>query len=256
VSRRRNPPSLVGLLVQAVADQKRPVAFVVAGHNGSGKTTLWYQRLVSLVQVPLINADRLTASILPTVDVDTQKLPQWALQVRDDDVRWQSLSQGAVRAFVTLVTDRKMSFAIETVFSHWKRLSNGQFESKTDLIRDLQAKGYYCVLIFVGLSSVDLSILRVGIRREQGGHDVSLQKLRARFPRTQLAVGHAADVADMTLMFDNSRSLNQAFAMVRVQKQGEVLFDCRDTRYKVERETRALARRWLDKVVGPFPDEL
>jgi hypothetical protein len=56
------------------------------------------------------------------------------------------------------------------------------------------------------------------VRKEQGGHSVPLDKLQSRFPRTQLAVGHAAPLADMTLMFDNSRSSEKAFALVRAQR--------------------------------------
>ena len=45
--------------------RRKPIAYVVAGHNGSGKSTLWAERLAPGLKVPLINADRLTLSILP-----------------------------------------------------------------------------------------------------------------------------------------------------------------------------------------------
>ncbi len=204
MSRRRRPPALANLLRKAVTQEKKPAAFVLAGHNGSGKSTLWYQRLASQLQVPLINADRLTASILPPADTETHRLPAWAQQLRDDDERWQRLSQEGVRAFVSLVMEKRMPFAFETVFSHWKKTPDGSYESKADDIAALQAAGYFVVLLFVGLATVELSTLRVETRKEQGGHGVPLDKLQSRFPRTQLAVGHAAPLADMTLMFDNS----------------------------------------------------
>jgi hypothetical protein len=53
-------------------------------------------------------------------------------------------------------------------------------------------------------------------------------------------------------MFDNSRSSEKAFALVRVQRGNRVLFDCRDPRYSVENELRAISDTWLDKVVGSF----
>ena len=252
MSRRRRPPTLASLLRKGVNREKKPAAFVLAGHNGSGKSTLWYQRLASQLRVPLINADRLTASILPSPNPETLRLPAWAQQLRDDDERWQRLSQEGVRAFVALVMEKQMSFAFETVFSHWKKLSGGGFESKADDIAALQAAGYFVVLLFVGLATVDLSIMRVETRKEQGGHGVPLDKLQARFPRTQLAVGHAASLADMTLMFDNSRSSENAFTLVRAQRKSRVLFDCRDPRYFVESELRAISDIWLGKVVGPF----
>ncbi|MEO7207165.1 MAG: hypothetical protein ABI145_10325 [Steroidobacteraceae bacterium] len=73
------------------------------------------------------------------------------------------------------------------------------------IIKMLQVAGYFVVLLFVGLSSAQLSVLRVETRKEQGGHGVPLNKLNTRFPRTQRAVGFAAPMADMTLMFDRIR---------------------------------------------------
>jgi len=222
---------------------------VLAGHNGSGKSTLWYRRLVDELQIPLINADRLTLSILPIPD-RAKRLPQWAQNFRDNDARWQRLSQEAVEAFVSLVVEKRMPFAVETVFSHWKPLGRDRFESKIDLIRTLQGAGYFVVLVFVGLAAVELSVLRVLTRKAQGGHDVPLDKLYERYPRTQVAVRHAAPIADMTMMFDNSRSIRKAFELVRVQRGTKVLFDCRDPTYRVSPNLRAIASLWLDKVAG------
>ena len=79
-----------------------------------------------------------------------------------------------------------------------------------------------------------------------------LGKLKTRFPRTQRAVGFAAPIADMTLMFDNSRGLKKAFALVRAQQHAQILFDCRDESYRVPDDLRAVAGVWLRKVIGPL----
>jgi len=128
-----------------------------------------------------------------------------------------------VRAFVSLIMERRIPFAFETVFSHWKVLPSGRIESRADDIAALQSAGYFVVLLFVGLATAELSILRVETRKQLGGHGVPVNKLRSRFPRTQRAVGYAAPLADMTLMFDNSRSLKKAFALVRAQRRDRVL---------------------------------
>jgi predicted ABC-type ATPase len=248
----RRPPGLSKLLAQAVSGKQKPTAFVLAGHNGSGKTTLWNERLAPQLQIPLVNADRITASILPPTDAITGQLPTWARKLRDNDDRWQLLSQAGVLAFVALVMEQKMPFAFETVFSHWKKLPDGSYESKADIITALQAAGYFVVLLFVGLSTAQLSVLRVETRKEQGGHGVPLNKLISRYPRTQRAVGYAAPIADMTLMFDNSRTADKAFALVRAQRGGRALFDCRDPQYILDRSLRAVARPWLEKVAGPY----
>jgi predicted ABC-type ATPase len=248
----RRPPSLDKLLAPALGGGDRPTAFVLAGHNGSGKSTLWYEHLADQLKLPLVNADRLTLSILPEPDRRSRQLPTWAQKLRDEDARWHRLSQDGVRLFKSLITAERMPFAFETVFSYWHRTRDGQWLSKADDIKDLQKAGYFVVLLFVGLTSPELSILRVQTRRRKGGHDVPQAKLVERFPRTQAAVGHAAPLADMTLMFDNSRSTDQAFALVRAQRKRIVLFDARDPRYEIDADLRAVSDPWLDKVTGLF----
>jgi predicted ABC-type ATPase len=247
----RRPPPLDRLLKQAsLGAGRRPAAFVLAGHNGSGKSTLWYERLVSKLQMPLINADRLTTSILPTA-VDG-RLPNWAQRLRDDDARWHELSQNGVKAFKRLVMDQRIPFAFETVFSHWQDRGDGTFASKADDIKELQESGYFVVLLFVGLTSASLSAARVMTRRQQGGHAVPHDKLLTRFPRTQAAIGHAAPLADMCIFFDNSRTTDEAFALVRVQRGEVVLFDCRDPAYDVSPDLASVAAAWLPRVCGEW----
>jgi predicted ABC-type ATPase len=250
--RLKKPPSLAALLSRAQADaDTRPLAFVLAGHNGSGKSTLWYERMAPVLQRPLINADRLILSILPPSE-EGGHLVYWAARMRDEDERWQRLAQAGVVAFQRLVTEQKMSFALETVFSYWQPQPDGTVKSKIDVIENLRKDGYFVVLLFVGLANVEISIARVRQRKERGGHDVEKTKLRERFPRTQQAIGQAAPVADMTIMFDNSLTADQAFQVTRVQRKKSVLFDCRDTGYNVLQALRVAATPWLDEVVGPF----
>ncbi len=250
--RRRRPPSLAKLLSLATTNKSKPMAVVLAGHNGSGKTSLWTQRLSDDLQIPLINADRLTESILPPRDGDG-RLPTWAQHLRDTNTEWQYLSQQGVKAFLTVAMDRKLPFAFETVFSHWERKADGTHESKGDVIRDLQDRGYFVLLLFVGLQNVAISIVRVASRQAKGGHAVPLEKLVQRFPRTQQAIGHAAlAIADMTVMFDNSRKEGKAFSLVRAQRKNHVLFDCRDPKYKINPALRDVADSWLTKVAGPW----
>lgn len=248
----RRPPSLDRLLEGPIAGSAKPLAFVLAGHNGSGKSTLWYQRLADRLQIPLVNADRLTLSILPEPDRKTRRLPAWAQRLRDEDARWHKLSQDGVGLFRQLIMDRKLPFAFETVFSFWEETAPGVYRSKADDIVAMQRAGYVVVLLFVGLTSPALSVLRVQTRRRQGGHDVPLDKLFERFPRTQAAVGHAAAIADMTLMFDNSRTFDKAFTLVRAQQKRRIMFDSRDPTFEVDADLRAVSDPWLDRVVGPW----
>ena len=240
-------------LSQAVADvlhaqkkSKRPLAVVLAGHNGSGKSTLWYGHLADRFQIPLVNADRMMMSILPEVQ-NGRRLPAWASTIRDSDESWMQVAQKGVQAFVAQAVAGNVPFAMETVFSHWKKREDGTFESKVDQIRELQRAGYFVLLLFVGLANKQLSIARVETRVAQGGHSVATKKLAQRFPRTQMAIGLAKNVADATILMDNSRTQQQAFTVCRVQLRNKKVYDCRDGRSKIP----MAIREWLD-VVSPL----
>jgi predicted ABC-type ATPase len=246
------PPTIEQVLSKELRGEARPVAFILAGHNGSGKSTLWYRRLADHLRIPLVNADRLTMSILPEPSGNPPRVPPWAQSLRDENETWQGLSQSGVRLFRELIMERRQAFAFETVFSHWKELPGGKVESKIDDIKAMQGSGYVVVLIFVGLTALQLSILRVRNRKRTGGHDVPIDRLTARFTRTQKAVGMASRVADLTLMVDNSLDESRAFQFVRAQRRRNVLFDARDSRYHVPDPVLAAAKPWLDQVAGPF----
>lgn len=212
---------------QAQTKTKKPLAIIVAGHNGSGKSTMWRRDLSGVLQMPLINADRLALSIYPEPDSEGF-LPDWAVAMRDGDPAWLRVTQQGVTSFIGHAMTAKVPFAMETVFSHEAVREDGTRETKIDLIREMQQAGYFVLLFFVGLSNADLSVLRVMTRVAQGGHDIPEQRLRERFPRTQRVIAEAATVADATIMTDNSREERQAFTTCRVQLGPEVLFDMRD----------------------------
>ena len=58
----------------------------------------------------------------------------------------------------------------------------------------------------------------------------------------------AAPMADMTIMFDNSRSIDKAFSLVRAQTGAVVTYDCRDRQFGEEQELIDVADTWLSKV--------
>lgn len=205
---------------------RRPLAIIVAGHNGSGKSTMWRRDLSDVLQMPMVNADRLALAIYPEPDRDGF-LPDWAARMRDADEAWLRVTQQGVTSFVGHAMAAKVPFAMETVFSH-ERVVGGVRETRIDQIRDMQAAGYFVLLFFVGLANVELSILRVTTRVLQGGHGIPEVRLRQRFPRTQRIIAEAAGVADATIMADNSRDPRQAFTVCRVQLKAHGLFDLRD----------------------------
>jgi predicted ABC-type ATPase len=213
-------------VLNAQIKTQKPVAVVLAGHNGSGKSTMWHSRLADTFRIPLINADRMMVSILPEPREDGHLVP-WAQSLRDNHRGWMTVAQQGVQAFVGHAMGKKVPFAMETVFSYWEDLGNGRFASKIDLIRDMQAAGYFVLLFFVGLANAELSILRVQTRVARGGHGIEEKTLRARFPRTQHAIAAAVEVADAAILTDNSLDETKAFAVCRVQLKSNVLVDIR-----------------------------
>lgn len=205
---------------------KKPLAIVLAGHNGSGKSTMWYERLSSVLKIPLINADRMMMSMLPEVRRG-QRLSGWASELRDNDKSWMKVAQEGLQGFVAKALANKVPFATETVFSYWEAKGDGTFASKIDNIRDMQAAGYFVVLFFVGLATPELSIMRVASRVARGGHAVPDETLIHRFPRTQKAISHSLQVVDAAILVDNSREQDHAFTVCRVQARADVFYDWR-----------------------------
>ncbi|AMP39510.1 zeta toxin family protein [Ralstonia solanacearum] len=215
-------------VIQRAKHSGKPLAIILAGHNGSGKSTMWYEHLVDGIRIPLINADRMMLSILPVPD-ETGRLRPWAQKLRDEDQMWMAVAQKGVESFVAQAMAKKVPFAVETVFSYWQRRRDGTHASKIDMIVNLQAAGYFVLLLFVGLSSGALSIGRVATRVAEGGHSVDFQKLLERFPRTQQAIRHALPVADAVVLVDNSRDASLAFTPSYISAEDNVLYDIRTT---------------------------
>lgn len=237
----------VDQVLQTQIASGRPLAIVLAGHNGSGKSTMWRKLLAPALKMPLINADRMMLSILP--EPANGRLPGWAAALRDENQDWMRVAQKGVEAFVAQAMGHGVPFAMETVFSHWRDLGDGRIESKIDRIREMQDAGYFVLLIFVGLSDAQLSIGRVLTRATEGGHNVEVQKLVDRFPRTQQAIAAAAAVADAAVLTDNSREPAQAFTVCRIQIGEEEIFDIRADD---EGEPPSSIRAWLE-IVSPRP---
>jgi len=221
---------ILRLLIDGLAQREKPFAVILAGHNGSGKSTMWYKHLSAIVRVPLVNADRMMLSILPESS-EEKPLPEWAVQIRDKHEGWMRVAQKGVEAFVAEAMAKKVSFAMETVFSDWRiDPETGQILSKINKIHELQKEGYFVVLLFVGLADVQYSITRVESRvrnKKTPGHDVPIDKLISRFPRTQKAIRHAVTEADASVLVDNSRTPDKAFTVCRVQTKNDVVFDLR-----------------------------
>jgi predicted ABC-type ATPase len=156
-----------------------PVLHVVAGPNGAGKTTFCRHVLIQATRLPFVNADEIAKERWPG----------------DEEAHGHDAAAAA-----EIERDRRLaagtSFIAETVFSH---------PSKLELIRTAKARGYLVALHAV-LVPEELSIARVGLRAQQGGHSVPIAKVRARYRRLWPFVHKAARMADEAVFYDNSRA--------------------------------------------------
>lgn len=158
-----------------------------------------------------------------------------------------AICRKGAEGFTSQAMSAKVNFAFETVFSHWQRRDDGTYASKIDLIQDLQASGYFVLLVFVGLAHPGVSAGRVESRVVEGGHDVLRAKLKSRFRRTQQAIRHAVPLADAAILLDNSTESVDAFTMCYACMGEDVMFDIRDAE-----DPPLDATFWLDIVV-PVP---
>jgi predicted ABC-type ATPase len=172
---------------------QRPLIVALAGSNGAGKTTFYHAHLQP-AGLRLINADVLAREL----GVDAYGAAKIA---------------GALRQ---RLVEQRESFVFETVFSD-------PVGDKLAFLTDAMATGYQVVLCFIGIASPETSDQRVAMRVSQGGHDVPLEKLVARFPRTLANLKAALKALPYVLVFDND-DLGNPFKRVAVFESGKAAF--------------------------------
>ncbi len=151
--------------------------WILAGGNGAGKST-FYNIWLKDKGVEFVNADLIE-----------KKLDF----VTEDEPSYQAARIARKRFRENIEMGR--SFCFETVFSH---------VSKLEMLKEAQQLGYVVNLVFIHLSHPDLNQLRVKQRVCTGGHPVPGEKIASRIPRTLALVKLAIQVADCSLLYDNS----------------------------------------------------
>lgn len=194
----------------------RPQLWVIAGPNGAGKTTLVSRRVAT--RIPVINPDDIAAD-LPRIGgrLDEKRAGILALQRR------------------TALLKESESLAIETTLTGHSALR---------FIAQARQAGYKITLVFVGLSSADLSIQRVEDRVDGGGHSVPVSVLERRYPEALAHLPIALVDADRTFVLDNSARRRRLLMSI----------DNGRMRY-LARELPAWFRTSLPQVAGPDPHD-
>jgi predicted ABC-type ATPase len=151
----------------------RPILIAIAGPNGAGKST-FYKGQLSYTGLPFVTTDVIAAES----GLGAYQAAEVAEEMR--------------RARFA----RRESFIFETVFSD-------PVGDKLSFLEDAVAEGYTVVLFFIGISSPDQSIDRVGQRVVEAGHDVPTDKLVSRYPRVMENLRRALVRLPLVLVYDN-----------------------------------------------------
>jgi predicted ABC-type ATPase len=177
------------------------VLVFLAGPNGAGKSTFFAAYLARL-GLPYINADDI-ARILRAADPAASR----------DDIDRRAF-QEAERLRAALLA-AGLPFCTETVFSD-------PAGAKLDFLRGAHKRGFWTVMVFIGVESAALSMARVGQRARHGGHDIPDAKLQARFPRTLANLRGAVPIVDEAFLVDNS-SFDTPYRVVAVYHRGRLV---------------------------------
>ena len=155
-----------------------PVCYIVAGPNGAGKTTFALQYLPKIVSCNnFINADEIAKGVSP--------LNFEAGLLQASKIFLQSLNRKI---------ENKETFAFETTLSGRSYLTQ---------IPQWQQDGWKVVLIYLYIPSAEFSAFRVQQRFEQGGHNVPVDAIVRRYPRSIKNLFLYSEVCDQTLCFNN-----------------------------------------------------
>ena len=162
-----------------------PVCTIIAGVNGAGKTTFALKYLPETAHCRrFINVD-LIASGLSPLAIELKQMAASKLFLKE----------------IKQAIQRRENFAFETTLSG---------KSYLRLIRQMQAEGWLVELIYLYLPDVQLSIERVAERVKHGGHDIPLQSIIRRYPRSiHNLVNDYGRLCDSVICLDNSQELEK-----------------------------------------------
>lgn len=159
----------------------KPRLIVVAHPNGTGKTSITEQLLrhewmggCEYVNPDYIARDKFGDWNAPDAVIKAA--------VRAAEVRERCVHEGR-------------SLAFETVLS---------MPDKVDFIQRARQAGFFVRLFFVGTDDPSINAKRVALRVMEGGHDVPISKIIARYTRSLANCSVAARIADRAYVYDNS----------------------------------------------------
>lgn len=157
---------------------------IIAGPNGAGKST-FYEKF--LQKDPLF-------SKAPFVNLDN-----YAKEMAEDEggnpEEYLLQAGRTVRNNINENFKKNRNFIYETTASGLTHLR---------IMEEAKKHGYKVATIFIGLSKVELSHLRVAKRVDEGGHSVPTEDIERRYPRVIKNFPDMLARSDLAAVFDNS----------------------------------------------------
>jgi predicted ABC-type ATPase len=179
-----------------------PIFHLLAGPNGAGKSSL-YRALL---------AEGLIDSKLEFINADIYER-EHLKHIKNPLKRTQAARSWAEGRRSALIQE-KHSFASETVFSH---------ESKIALIEQAKQAGYQIVLYVVALDNPETLVERVSQRVREGGHDVPVDKILSRYPRTLTNLAKALPLADAAFLYDSQNIQSSGLEHIATCRKGALV---------------------------------
>ena len=160
---------------------EKPKLLVIAGPNGSGKTTFTRQLLKHYWSddCVFINPDVIAEQEFGGWNDEISVLKA---AVRAGEMREECLQSGT-------------SMVVETVLSR---------EDKVDFLRRAIENGFFVRVFFIGTDTPEINAARVTRRMIEGGHEVPINKIIARYFRSMRLCVAAGIIADRLYVHDNS----------------------------------------------------
>lgn len=174
----------------------KPLCTIIAGPNGAGKTTFALEYLEKTTR--FINAD-LIASGLSPLSPEQEQMKASRLFLKE----------------IKEATNLKENFAFETTLSG---------KTYARLIQQLQEEGWLVNLIYLYLPSVKISIERVAERVKHGGHNIPVDSILRRYPRSlKNLIKLYSPICDTTICLDNSDESQKI--IFTQEKQNRIIAD-------------------------------
>jgi predicted ABC-type ATPase len=172
---------------------QKPILIIVAGPNGSGKTTITEK---------LLRHEWMEGCVYINPDIIAEKkFGGWNSQ--DAIIKAANYAKEMREDCLT----RRINMAFETVFSSPEKL---------EFLRRAKSAGFFLRLFFVCTDDPSINALRVARRVMEGGHDVPIPKIIARYYRSIKNCVDAIPFVDRIYFYDNSLEDTDPVLMFRI----------------------------------------